>query len=149
CALERWRTTRRPRDLVWLVPLEALWANLHGAFLFGAVLTWGVAAGATAAAAWAPIQRTDPPYTWRDAGIAALVAAGCSLAPLANPYGAALVLHTIRMSQGHDFELMRTAMSEWQPPFAATSYFRANFPYIAGAFAVQLVLLWSALLARI
>jgi hypothetical protein len=52
------------------------------------------------------------------------------------------------MSQGRDFEVMRTLISEWQPPFAASSYFRANFPYLAAAFAVQLALLWAALLLR-
>jgi hypothetical protein len=42
CCLERWRRSRRVRNLVPLVALELLWANLHGSFLFGPVLLWGV-----------------------------------------------------------------------------------------------------------
>ena len=148
-AAERWRRTRRLWDLVWLVPLEVLWTNLHGAFLYGVVFLWGLTGCVVLAAALPWTQRVDRAYSWTDAAIVLMITIDCTLAPLLNPYGTDLIRHTISMSQGHDFDAMRTLITEWHPPFAATSYFRANFPYMAVAFAVQLALLWAGLLLRL
>jgi hypothetical protein len=63
-ALERWRRTRRLRDIVWLVPMHGLWANLHGAYLFGVVIL-GVVAGLVGFFAFASQQPTryEAPYS--------------------------------------------------------------------------------------
>lgn len=44
--LERYRRTGNWRALIWLLPLMVVWANAHGAFLFGFILVALYAAGA-------------------------------------------------------------------------------------------------------
>jgi hypothetical protein len=148
-SIETWRRTRRPRSLAWAVPLTVLWVNLHGGYLLGIGLLWGIAGCAVAAALFPRLQATEAAYTWRDVACAGAVAATASLVTVINPYGLELVEHTFRMSRGQDFDLMRRIVTEWQPPFAADLYFRQSFPYLAAGFAVQLVLLWSVLLLRL
>ncbi len=148
-AVERWRRTRRLRDIVWLAPVEVLWANFHGAFLMGVVVIWAAVVYAACCARFPRFQGEERTYSWRQVGEVFVVAIGCSLAPLVNPYGVELLTHTIKMSQGSEFAAMRTRITEWQPPFSATSYFRANFPYLMLGFALQLVLLWTTLLLRL
>ncbi|MBK6531183.1 MAG: hypothetical protein IPN17_09825 [Deltaproteobacteria bacterium] len=143
-AVETWRRTRRLRALAWLVPLQVLWANLHGAYLFGVVLLWGLT-GVCAVLVLAPrLQATERDYTWTDVRDLAVVALGASLAILVNPYGPALVTYSTRMSEGNEF--IKRFMTEWQPPFAAASYFRGNAGYLLGAYAVLLALLGGGLL---
>jgi hypothetical protein len=77
------------RATLWLVPLFAVWANVHGGFLAGLVvlgatllLECGAAALATDAEARTAARRR--------AGHLALLVAGAFLATLANPYGLSL-----------------------------------------------------------
>lgn len=73
---------RRHRPIVWtLIPLTALWANLHGGFICG-VGTVGLLAAVCAAA-------RDRPGLRRYGTLAAL----CSAATLLNPYGWRLHQH--------------------------------------------------------
>jgi len=147
--LERWRRTRRARDLVPLVPLELLWANLHGSFLFGPLLLWGLA-GCCAALALVPRLQAVPDeaaYGWRDVRQLALVALGCSVALLVTPYGPASVRVALGTWGASDF--VRQSMSEWQGPFDAVSYFRDHFEYLFRAYCVLLALLGGALLLRL
>jgi hypothetical protein len=74
----------RPNRLFWLVPLCALWTNVHGGVL-GGIGTLGIAF-----AGWVvfwKLGRPTPVKSWRDVGRLALVGGGCALATLASPYG--------------------------------------------------------------
>ena len=76
----------RPRlkRLLWLIPLCVVWTNVHGGVLGGIGTLCITFAGWVTA--W-KLGRPAPLKTWRDAGLLALVALGCGLATLANPYG--------------------------------------------------------------
>ena len=70
--------------LFWLVPLCALWTNIHGGVL------GGIGTVCIAFAGWAvfwKLGRPTPVKSWREVGLLALVAGGCALATLASPYG--------------------------------------------------------------
>ncbi|MFM8272829.1 MAG: hypothetical protein ACKODX_10910, partial [Gemmata sp.] len=76
----------RPRlsRLFWLVPLCAVWTNVHGGVL------GGIGTLALALAGWLvawKLGRPSPLKSWRDAGRVALVVLGCALGTLASPYG--------------------------------------------------------------
>ena len=82
CAVERKELDLH--KLWWLVPLFALWTNLHGGVL-GGIGTLGIAAAGWTAARF--LKLNSPIETHRQLiSLFALVAA-CSLAPLINPYG--------------------------------------------------------------
>src|SRR5947208_7391997 len=68
---------RRQPPSFWLLPLIALWANLHGGFVFGLVLAGGFAIDALWNAA--PAQRKPLALRWVAFGLAALVA--CCFTP--------------------------------------------------------------------
>lgn len=72
---------RRSRAIWLLVPIAALWANLHGGFL---VLIVSLAVFTAAA-----LLRREPHRAWRYG----LVTTACSAATLLNPYGWELHLH--------------------------------------------------------
>jgi len=101
------RDRRTPDAVVWiLVPLTALWVNLHGGFLAllaGIVL---LAAGSTAEAlaggpGWAEARR----YT--------LLTVCCGAATLVNPYGFRLHLHIARYLHS---DWIRNRVEEFQSP---------------------------------
>jgi len=76
---------RRPSPAVWaLLPLSALWANLHGGFV-----GW---LGTLALLPLASVGRRQ----WNAARRYGLLTVACTLATLANPYGWALHAHIIR-----------------------------------------------------
>lgn len=79
----------------WLVPLTALWANLHGAFVVGLAAV-GIVALARSVA-------REGHELWRV--LAASIVAGCF-----NPEGPALYLHPFRVMAASSDVL------EWQPP---------------------------------
>jgi len=64
-ALERWRRQRRLRYLIPLVPLQVLWANLHGGYIFALVLGAAMT-GTTALLVLRPSWSTDENYAWSD-----------------------------------------------------------------------------------
>ncbi|WP_407176584.1 hypothetical protein [Bradyrhizobium sp. STM 3562] len=63
----------------WLLPLMALWANLHGGFVFGVMIVAPIALDAVVSAAKA--ERKSLLLRWAMFGLGALVAACCT------PYG--------------------------------------------------------------
>lgn len=147
--LERWRRTRRARDIALLVPIEILWTNLHGSFLFAPVFLWGLV-GICVALVLRPGLQAAPDeaaYTWRDVRSLALVALGCSIAILATPYGSASVGVALQTWSANDF--VRQSMSEWQGPFDTVSYFRDHFEYLFWAYCALLALLGGALVLRL
>jgi hypothetical protein len=72
------------RHLWWLVPLMALWVNLHGGFLIGLVLI-GLTMVGVPLDAWA--NREGFNSTWPRLRTLSLVLVGCLLAALLNPHG--------------------------------------------------------------
>src|SRR5229473_3088557 len=74
-----WSRRRRGAPSFWLLPLMALWANLHGGFVFGLVLIAPIALDAVLSAD--PKLRKSLALRWAAFGVAAL---GLSCA---TPYG--------------------------------------------------------------
>lgn len=93
---------RAPRPI--LVPLMALWANLHGSFLFGLVLAVPLAAEAVLAA---PGRRRKAAIEWGGFVLASVFAA-CLTPNLLQ--GLLQPLHMMRMP------VMLDAVAEWQSP---------------------------------
>jgi hypothetical protein len=95
---------RREAPSFWLLPLIALWANLHGGFLFGLVLVGAFALDAIWNAA--PAQRLSLALRWTSFGIGALAA--CCV----TPYGWGSILASLKiLSLGELLSLI----VEWMP----------------------------------
>jgi hypothetical protein len=80
---------RREAPSFWLLPLIALWANLHGGFIFGLMMVSPVALDAVVATDAA--SRKSLVLRWVVFGLAALVAACCT------PYGWNSLLEPIKV----------------------------------------------------
>lgn len=94
------------RRIWWLIPLTALWGNLHGGFA-GLIITLAVLT------AGALLERD-----FRQAQRRALLLAGCLTASLANPYGYRLHLH---MAEYLRADWIRKMVQEFQPPVLETA----------------------------
>ncbi|MEO8096287.1 MAG: hypothetical protein ABI811_01190 [Acidobacteriota bacterium] len=101
---DRLRSSRR----IWLlVPLTALWTNLHGGFL-ALIAVLGLTALGTAIEVWLSNGRTI-----RDALRYAKLTAACALASLVNPYGWNLHVHVAEYLQS---SWIRDMIQEFQSP---------------------------------
>jgi hypothetical protein len=69
----------------WLVPLMALWVNLHGGFMIGLVLI-GLTIIGIPLDAWAVGERIGP--SWPRLRVLGFVLLGCLLVVMLNPHGA-------------------------------------------------------------
>jgi hypothetical protein len=95
---------RRAAPSLWLLPLIALWANLHGGFVFGLFLIGPIALDALVSAE-APTRKALA-LRWATFGLAALIATGLT------PYGwNALLASRKILSLGSALPLI----SEWRP----------------------------------
>jgi len=95
---------RNEQPSFWLLPLMALWANLHGGFIFGLVMILPMALDAVANTQ--PNRRRTLAMRWLLFAVAAL-AAGCC-----TPYGWGSLLASQRiLSLGSALQLIR----EWRP----------------------------------
>ncbi len=96
--------------LAWLVPLQVLWANVHGYFITGPLMV-AVAGGARLLAG-----RPSRPAGLRLLGLAAVMALACLL----NPAGLDGALHPLRIMQdlSAHADFYREAIIEFRPPFA-------------------------------
>jgi len=75
------RKTGKPRELLWLPVIFALWANLHIQFIDGLIVLAFALAEAALAHWWSGIEtRIRPVWLWG-------VSVACLLATLLNPYG--------------------------------------------------------------
>ncbi len=74
----------------WLIPLTALWANLHGGFLAGPLIVFFAALGHTISGEWNTQRRKE---------IGLFVVAGmlCLAAAIVNPYGIGLYRHVAEL----------------------------------------------------
>jgi hypothetical protein len=115
---------------VLIVPLIALWANMHGSAVLGAALAGGYLS-------WRVLQMTHDRRR-RDAAAYAALAVAAPLAVLATPYGAG-VLHYYRSFVGNS--AMGAADLEWDPPaLLSFPFFQMLAPIVLAAI--------SCLLAR-
>jgi hypothetical protein len=137
--LERWRRERRQRYLIMLVPLQILWANLHGGYIIALVL--GVMmTGATALLVWCPSWSKDESYSWSDVGKFAALTAACLVASLINPHGMRLVEFSLNMGLASDY--IKQFVYEWGSPLAAKYAHRAyGFNVVLAIF----ILMWLGL----
>ena len=95
---------RRQPPSFWLLPLIALWANLHGGFVFGLVLAGAFAIDALWNAE--PSQRKPLALRWAVFGLAALAA--CCF----TPYGWESILASRKIL---DLGELLRLLSEWMP----------------------------------
>jgi hypothetical protein len=96
------RDRREPGGAVWLlVPLTALWANLHAGFV-------ALPASIAALGAASVLERR-----WRLVRRYAALATGCVVASLANPYGIGLHRHILEYLRS---DWIRQAVDEFQSP---------------------------------
>ncbi len=98
---------RHGRSRIWLlVPLAALWTNLHGGWL-ALIALLGLTAAGLAAEAWLGGRR------WADASRYAALTLACLVASLANPYGWRLHAHTLQYLQA---DYIRNIVGEFRAP---------------------------------
>ncbi|MBR0756175.1 hypothetical protein JQ604_28705 [Bradyrhizobium jicamae] len=95
---------RRVMPSLWLLPVIALWANLHGGFVFGLVLVGGFALDALWNAERS--QRIATALRWAAFGIAALIAC------CATPYGWNSILASRKIL---DLGELLHLIYEWMP----------------------------------
>ena len=100
---------RKQKSLrVWLlIPLTAVWVNMHGGWAV-LVATLGVAAVGSAAEAW-----LNSSQDWSMPRRYAVLFAGCSAASLLNPYGIQLHLHVFEYMRS---DWIRSVVHEAQSP---------------------------------
>ncbi|MEW5852218.1 MAG: hypothetical protein AB2A00_25740 [Myxococcota bacterium] len=115
-AVESWREHRRWRDLLWLLPVGVLWANLHGGYLLGPVLLCAVAATCLMASWMGWHGEGEKPWTTREALQPATVALGLLVAALVNPYGPRLLMFSVEMFASNAF--ISEDILEWLPFWA-------------------------------
>src|SRR5262249_43684408 len=120
-ALALWmvdRDSRKPTPWIWaLVPITALWANLHGGFA-GMLATLGIlCGGALIEWIW-----TKDGQCLRHAQRYGLLTALCFIASIANPYGIENHLHIVKFMSDKWYVHLT---EEYQPP---------NFLSAAGAY---------------
>ncbi|WP_420131030.1 hypothetical protein [Rhodopseudomonas sp.] len=94
---------RRAAPSLWLLPLIALWANLHGGFVLGIAL---VAPIGLDAALGAPARRWSLLLRWAGFGVLALIVS------FANPYGWEAILASRRIL---DLGAALATIGEWAP----------------------------------
>jgi hypothetical protein len=124
-ALERWRWRRQLRYLIVLVPLQVLWANLHGGYIIALVL--GVMmTGTTALLVLCPSWSKDESYAWSDVGKFAALTAACLAASLINPHGLRLVEFSLTMGFASDY--IKQFVYEWGSPLG-DKYMRRAYGY--------------------
>jgi hypothetical protein len=88
----------------WLLPLIALWANLHGGFVFGLVLAGAFAIDAL----WNADPSQRMPLAWRWAGFGLAALAACCI----TPYGWESIFASRRIL---DLGELLRLISEWAP----------------------------------
>lgn len=122
------RDRRRPgRAVWWLVPMTAVWANLHGGFLAWIACLGLVAAGSLWHAALDP---RGTPQRFHTAGRYAGLACACSLVTLANPYGWHLHQHIASYLRS---DWIRQVVDEFQSPrFRSESMLQFEILLFAG-----------------
>lgn len=116
-----------------LVPLTAIWANLHGGVLFGLVLQTIFLAGYFLD----NFQRNIPRWLkdcWTESSTALLVLFACVVAACINPFGYQIFLFPFKVAA----PVFTQSISEWKAPDFQELWFAK--PWIIG---IVLMMLWS------
>jgi hypothetical protein len=110
---------RKPNGRIWwLVPVAAVWTNLHGGFL-ALIAVLGLTGVGTALEALldAPAQQRLKPEVWRTSLLAGqryfALALACTAASLVNPYGWNLHVHVVEYLRS---DWIRKVIQEFQSP---------------------------------
>jgi hypothetical protein len=140
--LAHWRRERRLRYLIPLIPIQVLWANLHGAFIFAPVIAATIA-GVLAIYVLFPGWTQNESYTWKDVKIFALLTIVCLAVSLINPNGARLLEFSLGMGLGSDY--IKEFVYEWASPFG-TRYAQS---YGREAALCMILLVWLGLVLNI
>ena len=138
-SLERWRRRRRLSYLILLVPLQILWANLHGGYIMAPIL----GAIMTASAAFfvlVPSWSKTESYDWSDVLKLAVLTAACLAASVVNPYGLHLLEFSLDLGLASDY--IKQFVYEWGSPFADNYWGRAYGSDVALSL---FILMWSGL----
>jgi len=105
------RDRRRPTPAVWLlIPISALWVNVHGGFL-ALLVCLGLLAIGTAIETL--LDRPPQPRSWQRPKRYAILTGACGLATLLNPYGVQLHAHIAAYLRS---DWIREAVHEFQSP---------------------------------
>jgi hypothetical protein len=138
-SLEHWRRRRHLGYLIPLVPLQILWANLHGGYImaviFGAVMT-----ASTAFCIIFPSWSKDESYDWSDVLKLALLTVACLAASLVNPHGLRLLEFSLNLGLASDY--IKQFVYEWASPLSGKYMGRAYGSDVALSL---FVLMWSGL----
>ena len=103
---------RRGRDVVALAALQALWANMHAAFVLGPLL-------AALAVAGDLVDTRRRERRWRPPGaLRALLPVAALAACCVHPYGPGVLAHVLRAGRDVGAGELRRGIAEWQPTFA-------------------------------
>ena len=143
-ALERWRRNGQLRELLWLVPMQLIWVNLHGAALFGPAFM-GLITGAVTVMVLLPgLQRGSETRRFGTQDIVQMATAtgAMSLACLCNPYGLKLITFSLDLLNN---SYAKERVWEWTTPFLAANL---NY-YWLWLFVAILASVWLSVLARI
>jgi len=98
------------RQMLWLLPLFALWANIHGGFL-GGLLTLAVVTAIEGAYALLALDERTRRFAWERFRFLVLLAAGAFAATLVNPYGIKLYPWIVRLVSSD-----LSFLGEWKSP---------------------------------
>lgn len=132
--LDRYRRSRRWTTLLWVLPVQVLWANSHGSFLVGpavmGIFALGEGLSAAKGTGGTPPQRLR--QGWREGlpyAVAALaMAAACAI----NPAGWSLLQFPFQLQRS---AVMRQLITEWHPTFSPHFYLERAFWAFAIVFA--------------
>ncbi len=142
-ALEHWRRSRQKRYLIMLIPLQVLWANLHGGYLIALVLGLMMTA-TTAVLALFPSWSTDERYSRSDVATFAALTLACLFASFINPHGLKLVKFSLTVGFASDY--FKEFVYEWGSPLADKYMRRAyGFDVALSVF----ILMWLGLILNI
>jgi hypothetical protein len=122
-----------PQRVLWIIPLMALWANLHGGFIVGLLFL-------SISTAVALVRRGS--RSQRTTRFLSLAAAGSFLAVLANPWGWGIYPYVLNVGGN---PVVRRFIDEWQPP-VLTSW--AGGLFFASLFIVVGALIFSSVRLR-
>jgi hypothetical protein len=130
------RDRRQPWAAIWcLIPLTAIWTNLHGGFMAWIAIAVLLFAG-TALETWSASRSSR---NWRSVRRYGLLAAGCAAATLLNPYGVRLHQHVVAYLRS---DWIRDFVVEFQSPrFRNENVLQFEMLLLAGLIACGM-LLW-------
>ncbi len=100
----------RDRAIWWLVPMTALWTNLHGGFVALLASLWLIAVGRAVEGC---LGQSGAQVRWKPAVRYLALAGACTAASLLNPYGWRLHLHIAQYLRS---DWIRNVVHEFQAP---------------------------------